>query len=163
MTFCDRSRRGVTAAEIMISVMICGVVIVPLITLLVQERTTTVRGHLSFMAYLAAREEVGDIRFRLAAGVDPTTLAHPWTALKDSSFKRLQDALQGGDPGLKYEAAQERIETRVEFQPDAGGLKIGKLSVRYAKDTRLQAKGEDAGNIDFSFGVRKPGPVECTK
>lgn len=157
-----RLRRGISAAEIMVAVMIMGVVIVPLLTLLVQERTTTVRGHLSYLAYLAAREEVGDLRFRLAAGVDPGALAHPWTALTGPTFKRLSDASTGGDPGLKYEPSQERIETKVAFADDVDGLKIGKLSVRYAKDTGVNVRGSgDEGAIEFSFGVRKPGPVTC--
>lgn len=156
------NRKGVSAAEIMIAVMIVSAVIVPLVGLLVQERTTTVRGHLSFLAYLAAREEVGDIRFRLAAGVDPQALAHDWTPLKDSSFRRLSDAMVGGDPGIRYQAAQARIETRVTFEPDAGGLKIGKLAVRYGKETGVAFRGSgDDGSLDFSFGVRKPGPVSC--
>lgn len=155
-------RRAVSAAEIMIAVMIVGVVIVPLMTLLVQERTTTVRGQLSFMAYLAAREEIGDIRFRMAAGIDPGSLAHDWTPLKDSTFKRLSDAMTGGDPGIKYETPQERIETKVAFQADAGGLKVGKLSVRYAKETGISVRGSgEEGALDFAFGVRKPGPVTC--
>ena len=145
----------------MIAVIICAAVLVPLMTLLVQERTTTVRGNLSFLAYLAAREEIGDIRFRLAAGVDTASLAHEWTALKDSTFTRLKDAMTGADPGLKYDPSQERIETKIEFKTDVGGLKVGKLTVRYAKDTGLQLGAGDNGGIEFSFGVRKPGPVVC--
>lgn len=146
----------------MVAVFVMAVVIVPLLGLLAQERTTTVRGHLSFLGYLAAREEIGDIRFRLAAGIDPASLAHDWTALKDASFKRLSDALVGADPGLKYEPGQERIETKVAFQEDVAGLKVGKLSVRYGKDTGLTARGSsDESALDFSFGVRKPGPVSC--
>lgn len=154
-----KNTKGISAAEIMIAVMIVSAVIVPLVGLLVQERTATVRGHLSFMAYLAAREEIGDIRFRLAAGIAPEALAHDWTALADSSFRRLSDAMTGGDPGIRYQPSQARIETKVAFEQDAGGLKIGKLSVRYGKETGINASGD--GALDFSFGVRKPGPVSC--
>jgi len=151
------ARRAFSATEVMVAVVICVVVLVPLLGLLVQERTTTVRGTLSFLGYLAAREEVGDIRFRLAAGVDPASVAHGWTPLKDSTFARLRDATVGPDPGLTYDPAQQRIETKVELASDVGSLLVGKLSVRYAKDAAV-AVG-DPGNVEFSFGMRRPGPV----
>lgn len=146
-------RRGVSAVEIMVTVLIMALVLVPLLTLLFQERTTTVRGHLYFLAYLAAREEIGDIRFRLAAGEKPEALAHPWTALKGATFERLKAVTAGGDPGLKYEEQQQRIETKVDWSDDAGGMKVGTLSARYAR-------GEE-GAIKLSFSARKPGPVSC--
>lgn len=152
-------RRGVSAVEVMIAAFVAAIVIVPLLTLLFQERTTTVRGHLYFLAYLAAREEIGDIRFRLAAGV--AVEEHDWTALTGPTFDRLKGATQGSDPGLKYEEGQARIETKLSFGADAGGMKIGKLSVRYAKSAGVAVGGGEEGAINFSFGARKPGPVTC--
>ena len=142
-------------SEALVALAVCAVVGVPLLTLLVQERTTTVRGHLSYMAYLAAREEVGDIRFRLAAGVDPANLAHAWVPLKNGTFDRLRGVMVGADPGIVYPAAQERIETSVELAPGAGGLVIGKVRARYTHEGR----GGDTGDVEFSFGVKRPGPV----
>jgi hypothetical protein len=153
-------KRGVSAVEVMVACVIAAIVIVPLLTLLFQERTTTVRGHLYFLAYLAAREEIGDIRFRLAAG-DGDNLGHGWTPLTGPTFKRLTAASIGGDPGLQYEESQARIETKVDFAADAGGMKIGKLSVRYAKSAGVAVGGGEEGAIVFSFSARKPGPVSC--
>lgn len=153
MSMRDRRRRGFSAVEVMVAVIITALVLVPLLTLLFQERTTTVRGHLYFLAYLAAREEVGDIRFRLAAGEKPEALTHGLTPLKGATFERLKAVTVGGDPGLKYEEPQERIETKVDWEPDAGGMKIGTLSVKYAKG--------DEGALKISFSARRPGPVSC--
>lgn len=154
-------RRGVSAVEILIAVLVTAVVMIPLLTLLFQERTTTVRGHLYFLAYLAAREEIGDIRFRLAAGEAPDVLEHIWKSLEGPTFARLTKSMVGGNPGLVYEKEQARIETQVKWGPDAGGMKIGTLSVRYAKDAGIAIGGGEEGAIKFSFGARKPGPVTC--
>ena len=131
-------RGGITLIEIGMTAVLLAILSIPLLSLLFQQRTITQRTSIYYTAMLAAREEMGDTQFLVAAGVPAQSVAHDWSPLKGSAVGRLTLAkVLGKDPGLAYQGAQERVKTRLELVSNAGRLKVMKVSVRY--------EGDDAG------------------
>lgn len=159
-SFGPGQKTGASAVEALMAILIVVLVGVPLLGLLFQERATTQKGHSQYLAILAGREEVGDLRFMLASGVPAAQLAHDWKALSGSAMARLGPVLVGAVPGADYQPMQDRIETKVTFQPAAGRMLTGTVEVRRTTGGTVTT-GSDTGVAPFAFGVLVPGPVVC--
>lgn len=150
-------RKAVSLVEAVLAVAVVSIAGIPLLTLMFQQSSMTTRGHLHYIGMLAAREEIGDIRFRLAAGTPPAETAHDWKPLTGQAFARLASVM-AGDPGIKYTDMQSRLETKVTYGADAGTIKVGKIAVRYEKEG-IGATGAGDGALNLTFTAEEPGPV----
>ena len=141
--------------------LIFGLLAVPLVGLLTQERVTTQRSHLYYMALTAAREEMFTARFLAKAGAKPEQIQHGWTPLKGSVFERLKPVTVGTVPDESYRKEQERIQTQFTFLPGTGPIRLGVLSVRYENKEGGAGANEKGNAIDLPFGVHFPEANPC--
>jgi type II secretory pathway pseudopilin PulG len=151
------SRAAITLTEALVATLIFAIVAVPLVGLVVTERNTAVKAHLMYQALLAAREEIYDIRFLLAAGTPRARVAHGWKRVSGNAVGRLGGVWSGNRPGLDYTQDQERLETRVSFKPGNGRLWVGSIEARFSRpDGRGSSTGAGDPVLALSFGALEP-------
>lgn len=150
-----RGRGALTMPEVLITVLLLGMLVVPIVSLLTQERTTAKRGQLHYVATVAAREEMGDAQFLVAAGVRAETLAHDWAPLTGSAMARVGQRT-ATDAGIGYDPDQARIATRLEVVAGSGRMRLARLFVRY--EAPGSHPGTDAaGNaLELAFSCLAP-------
>ena len=94
----QRRRRGFSLVESVLSSLILAVVAIPLLSLLVQERTTTQKSSLTYLCVLAAREEGYRSLMRLNSRAFLETPTHQAPHIK---FDWLKDGVEGLIAGLQ--------------------------------------------------------------
>ncbi len=156
----NRDSSGSFAAEVLVATLVAAAVIVPLLTLLFQERDTEQRSRFEYAALLAARDEICECRMALAAGARPESLAHDWRPLTGNPFERLSDASPGLAVDVTYAAEQARVATRVTLEPGAGGrLRLATVTARWLDPETQRTPGgrERPTSLKLVFGLFAPG------
>lgn len=151
-------RRGASAVEIMVAVMVAAALGIPMLTLLFQGRDTEQRSRFEYMASLASRDEMYQARVLVACGVDPNQVAHDFRALEGDPLEDLGSVFAGSKPDVQYHASQKRVQTRVEIRgrgPGSQRIHLGKVTAKWLDDAQA-AKDERKTTVEMTFGVLRP-------
>lgn len=154
-------RRGFSAVEVMVAVMVAATVGIPLLTLLMQERDTEQRSRFEYLALIAARDAAFEARALAACG-KVGAAAHDFEALKGSPLKRLAPLFADGKgpTTTEYSSDQARVslEVKLEAAPTGGQPQLGTVTARWI-DPDLAAKDRRRSTLSLTFGMMKPPGV----
>jgi type II secretory pathway pseudopilin PulG len=154
------AKRGFSAVEVMVAVMVAAAVGIPLLTLLMQERDTEQRSRFEYLALIAARDEAYESRLMVACG-EAANVKHGVTKLENSPLRRLATLFEGGAPNTcDYGPDQLRVtlETALDDPPPGSRLQIGTVTARWV-DTELEKKDKRRASLTLQFGAMKPPGV----
>ena len=145
-------RAALTAAEVMVTVGLVAALAIPTFGLFLQGRGLAFKSKYAYLAVVAAREEIEDLRVRAhtMAG-EPWTLKHEWRAVTGAVVARLADLDPDRELGaLTYAKDQERVWTMLEVLPPSGPATWpAVLHVRW------QEHGETPGGPDEQPGLSR--------
>lgn len=163
--------RGITAPEVLVATAIMAAVLIPTWTLFVSGRGMAVKSKYTYLALMAAREEIDDLRqMSHLSKVDPPALAHDWQPIIGKVMGRLVEPRHGMsecevEPDLtphQYTTDQARVFTRVEVRPSSdprGEVWRATLWVRWQEHGERfteASKREKPGLSRFDFVLVRP-------
>lgn len=155
------TKRGVSAVEVMIAVMVGVAVTIPVLALLNQERDTEQRSRFEYLAVLAARDEMYQARMLVGLGTDPGQVAHTARKLTGNPLDGLGNLFEGGKPALTYPAEMERVTVELTIDgPSAGTPRVrpAKATARWMDPALAATPGQEGRKTDVElyFGVLRP-------
>lgn len=153
------NKRGVSAVEVMVAVMVGAAVTIPILALLNQERDTEQRSRYEYLAVLAARDEMYQARMLVGLGTDPAQVAHAARKVTGNPVDGIGNLYEGAKPGSVYPAEMERVTVELTIDAAAGSrVRPAKATARWM-DPALAATPGQAGrktDVEVYFGVLRP-------
>ena len=153
-------KRGVSAVEVMLAVMVGAAVTIPILALLNQERDTEQRSRYEYLAVLAARDEMYQARMLVGLGTDPAQVSHAPRKLAGNALDGLGNLFEGGKPAATYPPEMERVTVEVAIDAAAAGsrLRPAKVTARWMDPAIANSPGQ-AGrktDVEIYFGCLRP-------
>jgi prepilin-type N-terminal cleavage/methylation domain-containing protein len=152
-------RRGFSAVEVMVAVMVAASIGIPLLTLMFQERDSEQRSRFEYIALIAARDAAYEARTLVACGVKPEDVKLANAALDGNPLAAFVDKNKyvGNPPDVKYPPEQKRIvrDLAIDTADAAARVFLGKVTARWL-DAELAKQDKRRSSLELVFGVAKP-------
>lgn len=152
-------RRGFSAVEVMVAVMVAATIGIPMLTLMFQERDSEQRSRFEYLALLAARDAAYEARTLVACGVKPEDAKLANAALEGNPLAVFVDKSKfvGTPPDVKYPPEQKRIvrDLAIDTTDAAARVFVGKVVTRWV-DPELAKQEKRRTTLELVFGVAKP-------
>jgi len=154
------SRRALTAAEVMVTVALVAALAIPTFGLFLSGRGLAFKSKYAYLAVVAAREEIEDLRVRAHTMTgEPWLLRHDWQPVTGSPFARLADLEPDRElDAYTYSPDQARVFSKLDVLPP-----VGPSSWPAVLSVRWQEHGEAPGSVPdqpgwtrFEFVLVKP-------
>ena len=153
-------KRGVSAVEVMVAVMVGAAVTIPILALLNQERDTEQRSRYEYLAVLATRDEMYQARMLVGLGTDPAQVAHAARKLTGNPVDGLGNLYEGAKPASTYPAEMERVTVELTIDAATAGSRVRAAKAKALwMDPALAATPGQAGcktDVEVYVGVLRP-------